>query len=167
MKKISLFSIIMAVVIGIVIVLAFLFPVKKMFQSKNDRLLERGLNDLSYEIRDYYRTNNKLPESLEALNLDNEDAKQIVDKDLVRYKIVATTVTPTTSNTQTGTSTTSSISKTITVKRTEVKYELCTTYAYANNNDYDSRYDNIDEYDTYLSAYSHPAGEVCYKLKTY
>ena len=158
----------MAAIIGIVIVLAFLFPVKKMFQSKNDRLLERGLSDLSYEISDYYRDNKKLPESLESLKIDNDDAEQIVDKGLVRYKVVATTTTPTSSSSQTGTSSsTSSISKTITVRRTEVKYELCTTFAYAKNSDYDSRYGNTDEYETYVSAYSHPAGEVCYKVKTY
>lgn len=157
MKKISLFSIIMASFIGIIIFLAFLFPVKKMFLAKNDRLLEQGLNDLSYEISNYYQKDSKLPESLSALTIDNNEAEKIVQKNLVRYKVESVS-----NSTTTGTSRSS-----VTVKRSEAKYQLCVTYKYSHNTEYASSSSAINDYDSYLSTYSHPAGEVCYKLKTY
>jgi hypothetical protein len=104
-----------------------------------------------------------LPGDLGSLDLSG-DTKKLADDKLVTYKPeTRTTPTP-------ATNTYSSTILNLGQQTTPVYYyQLCVSYKRASSSTYRS-YDSFDAdstgYSTYLSAYQHPAGEVCYKLKT-
>jgi hypothetical protein len=116
--------------------------------TRNDKLIESSINTVSDSISTYASDNNQLPSDLGSLKLTG-DAKKLVTDNLVTYK-----------------------------KDTKASayvdgyktfyYQLCVTYQKASTSEYSSSYysygNNNNEYDSYISAYSHPAGEVCYKV---
>jgi hypothetical protein len=141
----------MIAVSGLFIILGVLGPIANERITKNDRLIENNLYSVNTSINNYIRKNEKLPASLNDIEL-NGDSKILVEKNLVVYK-------PEKSNDQ--------YSNRYSTDKT-VKYQLCVKYTKEKKDTYSSSYDNPDSdgYYDYLSYYGeHPAGEVCYKLK--
>ncbi len=141
----------MIAVSGLFIILGIVGPIANERITKNDRLIENNLYSVNTSIKNYTSKNERLPASLNDLDL-NGDAKVLVEKNLIVYK-------PESSNDQY--SSRYSTSK-------NVKYQLCVKYTKEKKDRYYSSYDNTDSdgYSDYLSySNGHPAGEVCYKLK--
>lgn len=158
------YGIFMVVAVGIIAILGITGPVAYERSTRDDRLVSNELSSLTSSISDYARQNDKLPADLYELNLEDE-TKQVVDKKLISYKPLGKN-TPTNRQNDYSASSPSSLSRLPEVHL----YELCATYAkpskgYNGTKDYDV-YGEEDGYQTYISAYSHPAGRVCYKLKT-
>lgn len=172
-----LYKLIMLVFSIIVIIGAIMGPIAYSQQTKNDRLIENYLNDVSDAVNSYTRKNGKLPDSLNEVTFKG-DAKILIDKKLVVYK-------PNTIK--------SKITKSGTRLYSDNYYQLCVkfvkqspNYNQSSNSDYqydDASYDsdegltnksvgysnNSDTY-SYTSSpsgvYSHPAGEKCYNVRT-
>ena len=87
LKRVTLvYGLFMAVVSVGVTVLAIAGPALHAAQTRDDRLIERGLPQVSESIRSYAQQYNKLPASLSAVESDlTDDAKDLVDRDLVKY----------------------------------------------------------------------------------
>ncbi len=154
------YAIFMAVVIGVVLVIAIAGPIMGEQRTKNDKLVEQNLDTVVSSINDYARDNDELPESLNDLKLRSTAAEQLANKNLIQYK--PNTKPPTTTNASTRTTTT---------KQTTYYYELCADYTEASDDDkYTASSYNKSEDGYYTSVYNltrnHPAGNVCYKLKT-
>lgn len=131
----------------LLLILAVVGPIVQSVASRDDRRIEAGLSGVQRDIETYVVTNNKLPDSLQDVEFSERSSQDIVDDNLVEYKAVGKIETlsyPSTS--------------------ASYRYELCVTYKLANNpNDYSSNRNN--QYQSYLSTYSHDAGRVCYKLE--
>lgn len=145
---ISLISIIM-------VVMGFVGPVADSMRTKNDRLIVDNLSKIANGISEYIIQNGNLPSSLENVSLDGE-AKTIVSKNLVKYINEGESTDGDDDNYFSSRS------------RKSYKYQLCVDYIKSTitsrNN---SSFKEYDDYSEYLNIYSHPDGEVCYKLKAY
>jgi len=159
------FIIFMTVVVGIIAVLGVVGPVAHERATRNDKLITSNLNSLKSQIDSYADKSNKLPDSLNDLELTG-DTKALVEKDLVEY--TPNTQQPATSYTRPYTS---SKTKTETYSRTTYYYQLCVNYAKKFKTRYGNSYarsdsDDGDGYLSYLNVSSnHDAGEKCYKVK--
>ena len=142
----------MVAVALIVIVLGVVGPISYERSTKSDRLISNNLSTLNYAIQDYARDNNALPSNLNDVSVDGE-AKKLVTDSLVEYK----------PNTQESEDSSTS-SRYSTRSSQTFYYQLCVTYKQASGSS--RSYSRTSSYSTYVSAYSHPAGDVCYKLKT-
>lgn len=155
------FTLFMVGVIGVIIILTIVGPVFKERATRDDRLLEASISPVSSAISDYARSNNKLPSSLNEVEL-RDKADEAVKKGLIEYK----------PNTQSASTELDNLrsSRLSTLSRTTYYYQLCVKYkaesaSYSNRSSLSSL-NRSEEYTTYPSTYSHPAGNVCYKLRT-
>jgi hypothetical protein len=155
------YRMIMAALVGIIIILAIVGPVAYERKTRDDKLINSNLTSVSDAIRSYSDKNNKLPENLSQLALKG-DAEKLIEKNLVTYKPITTGTYPSSSAAQDDQGNFSYSSP-------SYRYELCVTYKEESSNyDENDTYDSYSEdgYETYISTYEHPAGNVCYKLKT-
>lgn len=156
----KIFRLGMAVTIGIIIVLGIVGPVARERSLRDDRLLEKNLGSLSNAIDNYASKNDELPDSLSDLSNPEEGVKKLIDKKLVEYK----PETNKSSNTYDrdifggGYNYNSS--------REYFTYELCVTFK-EESPGYSSYSSHDDEFTSYVSGYSHPKGNHCYKKKAY
>lgn len=149
------FSIFMTVSALAVIVLGIIGPVTYERATKTDRLISDNISVLAEKINANARDNEILPASLDSLNLKG-DVKKIVENDLVQY-------TPNTKKPTNRGSDDYRFSQDTSI----YFYTLCVTYTKERNESFAySTYDSTEEYSSYISAYSHPAGKVCYKVRT-
>lgn len=165
------FPIFMAILVGVITIMGILGPVANARLTRNDRLISDNISDVQRGVTDYSTANNKLPDSLSNLKLSG-DAKKLVDDNLVTYKpnskpptsqpdsYSSTYYGNSNSPSGTGASTTTKI----------YYYQLCVNYKKTDGGstyDYgsDSQQPN-NTYQSYISAYTHPEGNVCYNLKT-
>lgn len=164
----------MLLTVGIIALLGLVGPVAKDRATRDDRLIAAEVPNLTSSISDYARTNKKLPADLKTLDLQ-DDAKQLVDRGLVEYKPEANTPPPssTRSNgtTARGLSTSTYNFNSSADSSQTFRYQLCVDYKekQGSNSSYGSSSDSDaddDGYRTYLYVYDHPAGNVCYKMKT-
>ena len=138
------------------LILAIAGPAVKSFGARSDRIIESGLPSISNAIIAYARANDKLPESLGDIKVQNEDSQYLLDKNLVEYKIDE-----------------SSPKNSPFSSETELRYQLCVEYKQAKDNrdvyeeDFvvPSEESTKSSYDSYLSTYRHGAGRQCYKLR--
>ncbi len=149
------YKLFMLITVGLIALLGVVGPVAKERKSRNDKLIVASISTVQSDINKYARANNNLPESLDDLNLDG-DAKKLVEQNLIAYKPQGELYEQYSSSYRQNSAT--------------YKYELCANYKYKSGN-YTSSYDNnssmtSEGYSTSVYPYSHPAGEVCYKLKT-
>lgn len=165
-KKFPLvYGIIMVVATSALLVAAIAGPIVASIATRDDRLIEDGLTNVSYGVTDYIDQKGKLPASLDDLSLTDERSQELVDRKLVEYKPEGK-VTSSTLNTL-------SELKTITLDddyqfntRATFRYQLCVEYKAedkARNRPGYSR--DEDEYSNYLNTYGHGAGRTCYKLQ--
>lgn len=156
------FILLMIFAITVVFSLAIAGPVKRYFDTRDDRLIESHLSDVSVAINKYYAEKQNLPDSLNALSVDPE-VQQLIDSDLVKYEQLGSSgpsLTVIGDVTKLG----NYLDDTYQLPKQYSKYQLCVNYV-AESNIYDSS-EQTDELQTYISTYSYPKGEVCYKLKT-
>ncbi len=142
------FMVFMIIVTMVVVVLAIIGPVSYERSTRDDRLISENISYLQQAIDTYASDNGNLPAQLSDLQTTG-DATKLIKNGLVRY----------TAHTQAATSRSLSYSSGTTKT---FYYEFCVDYKKRSGTSYDSNAD----YTSYISAYSHPAGEVCYKLKT-
>ncbi len=171
------YSIFMVVFVGVIAILGFVGPVAKAHQTKDDKLIESGLSSVTTAVTNYATTNSKLPDNLQTLTLDG-DAKTLVNRNLIRYTANTPPVTQSTNSLQSalqaktnpGVSLNSSSYLNQSQIPTVYYYTFCVTYkkksSFYNTTPNYSNSLQGDGYTTSPDSYSHPAGEVCYKLKT-
>lgn len=159
-----LYRFVMLASVGLIALLGVIGPVAQEISRRDDKLIEASLSDVSRAINSYAAKNKTLPSDLNALSLTG-DEKKLVEKGLVEYKPEG----PVTIGTSRSSTSTYS-SRLNNTSRVEYRYQLCATYKKESRGygKYSSSYDRInrEEYSSYISAYSHPAGEVCYKVST-
>lgn len=149
----------MAAIIGVLVVLAFVGPVAKSVQTKDDRDIANGISYVATAVNDYVEQHSELPKSLSDLRL-NDDAKLIVDKGFVTYKPEGVVEKVSENNEADDSSAAVGVDK-------MHRYQLCVTYKEENKGNGSYGYSRSqDGYEEYLSVYDHPAGEVCYKLQS-
>jgi competence protein ComGC len=155
------FTIFMTLVVGVIAILGIVGPVANERSTRNDRLITSNLSSVKASIDSYANSKNKLPSSLNDLNLSG-DAKKLVDTNQIKYTANSKPVS--TTSTSTGTT-----RKTLTTNTTYY-YELCVNYTKASDKNrystYASSREDSDGYSTYIESYYHDAGEECYKIKT-
>lgn len=164
---------IMLVVVGGVLIASIAGPTAFSISTKQDRLIEKGIGPLAETINSYANQNNRLPDSLESLNLTHEDAKQIVNEKLVTYKPDVKPAESTTSNFVMPASETNPdlVLENILEPQDSVSgkifyYELCVNYKAEKKSAWEST--TNQEYRSYVSGYdSHGAGDYCYKASTF
>lgn len=146
----------------VVLALGVFGPMVKAVSERDDRRIETNLPLVKTSIDSYVEDNNKLPDSLKDVTYKSDDARALVNDGLVRYEKVATPKATDESDLS------SDYSSDIPNYRIEYRYKLCVTYTGSSNDSYDDyNYSSRrDDYEDYLSIYSHPSGEVCYKLST-
>lgn len=153
MRKYAMFFI--SFISAILIILSITGPIVNISQTKNDKLIEDNISTLSSRISSYASSNDRLPDSLNDINNLSENAKKLVTDKLVTYKKEGIYQSSSRYNYS---------------DSTVYKYQLCVNYKKADSKSsaYSSSYlsSNDGDYDSYLSTYGHPAGEVCYKLIT-
>lgn len=161
----NIYRFIMIISVGIIALLGILGPVAHERSTRDDRLIERNLNQVNSAINSYFDKENKLPSNLNQISVTG-DAKNIIERNLVSYK-------PDNSNQYRvkeypSNNLSFSINNAIINRDTSAKYQLCVNYKESSNNKNRSYTVNNgnEEYSYNLSTYDHPAGEVCYKLKT-
>jgi hypothetical protein len=148
------FVILMALISAVICIFGVVGPVADAKLSSNDRLIENNLSFVVDAISSYTSENNKLPNDLKSIKLTG-DAKKIVNDNLATY----------TKNTDPGLIDYESDY----ILPNNYYYQLCVTYKKASTytSDYvESSIGTTDDYSTYASTYSHPAGKTCYKLVT-
>lgn len=144
------FVILMIIVVGGICAFAIFGPVVDARLTRNDRLIESGLPNISTAIDSYAGDHNQLPDTLSALTLTG-DAKKLVTDNLVRYQKDAA---PSTQSSYDYSSYT-------------LFYQLCVSYTKASSTQYpDETSSSSNGYSSYPYTYSHPAGDKCYKLET-
>jgi hypothetical protein len=155
------FPVLMSIVVIVFIVLGFVGPAASARLVRDDNDIANNISSVSQGVNDYVSSNNRLPSSLSQLNLSGT-ARSIVDRQLVTYKALPS---------PTAAERLKDLSESGTTKdslegQQEYRYQLCTTYK-KESSYYSSDYnDNREEYVFTPFASSHPAGKVCYKLKS-
>lgn len=145
----------------IILTLGILGPMLKAVSQRDDRRIETNLPLVQSSISTYVDDNGKLPNSLKDVTYSSSEARSLVDDGLVRYQKVASATQKTTQAEDL------LINPDYPTSSSGYRYKLCVTYTGSSNkSDYNSySLSQRDEYQDYLSIYSHPAGEVCYKLE--
>jgi hypothetical protein len=144
------FIILMILIIGAICAFGIFGPTIEARLTRNDKLIESNLEIIGEAVNSYATKNSHLPDSLSSITLLN-DAKKLVTDNLVTYKKDSAPTLATNEYSET------------------FYYQLCVTYKkekvdqYANTSEYSN---GVDDYSDYVSAYYHPSGYYCYKLKT-
>ncbi len=144
------FIILMIIGVGTIIILGIFGPIAEAQVTRDDRLIESGLDYVNNGVQNYVSHNNKLPASLSDISV-TDDAKTLVDRNLVTIK----------NDGKVSELDDNGYSEDV------YRYQLCVIYKKASSNERTNYYaeDGSDEYSTYLPTYTHPAGNKCYKLK--
>lgn len=154
------FKFIMAFFIGLFLVLAFIGPVAKSITTKDDRAIESNLPLIGFAIERYVSENDNLPASLADISLSEPEAKKLIEQGLVQYKPEPGAIEKQLPR----------VGGDNKLTNYEYRYQLCATYKVASKKSgsgyYNPPKDDNSEYQEYLAATPHAAGEVCYKLKT-
>lgn len=157
LKITKIYPITMIIIMGVLLVAAFIGPVADSNRTKQDREITSSLSDVSRAINEYTSEKKKLPENLNDVELKGI-AKSIADRELVEYKPEGIQAVKVEQNY--GDVTASPF-------QNYFRYQLCVTYKEKDRNDvYSSlQFSQNNEYSEYLSTYGHPAGSVCYKMQ--
>jgi type II secretory pathway pseudopilin PulG len=139
-------------------------PTMSSITRRDDRRIEQHLRAVESAIDQYAQENKKLPDNLSQLTFNSSrenGAKELVDDGLVRYKNEGLAPEPDPAA--------PSYRRISLIKK--YRYQLCVTYKQVSSKsrrdyaDYSYTIDGSGGYSSSLSTYSHPAGEVCYKLQ--
>ena len=161
-SAVMLITIVLGSVSIILLVLASIGPVSRLASSKDDQLVADNIGNLSNYVQDYAKDKSKLPKDLSVLEISQSDSeiKKLIEDDLVEYK--PNTKPAYSEEYLNGRDSTKQSYSTRFNQEKIYYYELCVKYKYEKGDDYNRK----QEYEPYLSVYSHPAGKVCYKQTT-
>ena len=159
------YTIAMVVVVGVITVLGFVGPVASARLIRDDKLIEQNLPNLSQSINNYAQANKGLPQSLNQLQLTG-DTHQLTIRDLVKY---TANTKPALENSANSSRPDPSIYPPQQQGEKQFLYSLCVSYKMAKLSDSSYPKPIIEDspnagYTQYIVSYSHPAGNVCYKL---
>lgn len=164
-----IYPFIMLVIVSTFIVLGFVGPVAQARLAKDDKAIVASLSDIHNKVSDATETNKQLPVSLGDLKLTKEE-RDLVDRKLIVYKPEQVEVKQSSGYTDSDTAAGVSLRQSESTERV-YKYQLCTTYKTAKGDENlgiePYRSSRNDGYESYLSVYFHPVGNVCYKLIAY
>lgn len=150
------YTIFMVLVVGVFIALGVVGPLAQARLTKDDRRIETNLSVISSAVERYTQDKKALPTNLSQIDLSGSpDAGALISDNLVTYRPEGSVK-----------STNTFRQDRATAPDTDYRYQLCVTYKKASADRYASSYNSGEEYDSYPSVGNHPAGEVCYKLKT-
>ncbi len=161
---------IMLATVGVLAIVGIVGPAAQARLTRDDRLISDNISTVSSQISTYADNNQKLPESLEALNLSG-DAGELIDRRLVVFEPKGKVVTSDPSLSSDTNLRSSSVVDQYRVD-THWRYQLCVNYKKDQTSRYgsysysDSVNADSEGYGTYVTADQHPAGRVCYKLRT-
>ncbi|HUC96677.1 MAG TPA: hypothetical protein VMR16_03380 [Candidatus Saccharimonadales bacterium] len=158
------FIIVMVIAAGVISAYGITGPIADAQLTRNDKLIETNLPTVGDAVNTYATDNNRLPDSLNNLQLSG-DAKQLVTDNLVTYQKNTSLGSPVDTSTK------------------NFYYQLCVVYKKANTsqdatpdyttNSSSSSYSEASsitdtgDYSYEASTIPHPAGAKCYKLMTY
>ncbi|NCU40636.1 hypothetical protein EOL73_02665 [Candidatus Saccharibacteria bacterium] len=145
----------------IMLITSLVGPIAFSINTKQDRLIETSLNSIVESINQYVDKNNKLPDSLSSISLNNKDAETVIAEELIKFK---PNIKPAENIRQ---NISAYLSENTTVKNDQKTffYEICTTYIAEKKVSWNDI--SPEEYPNYISPYSaHPKGDYCYKLST-
>lgn len=169
LKRVTLvYGLFMAIVSVAVTSLAIAGPALHAAQTRDDRLIERGLPLLSETIRSHAAKSEALPESLSAIREEaTGDARMLIDRNLVEYTPGKKSNAADLSLAQPDPS---ELKPIVPGPQPDVfNYQLCVTYTAKKGSGGSTEpqplYYKMDG-DISPDTYSHPAGRVCYKLVT-
>ena len=150
------YTIFMVLVVGVFIALGVVGPLAQARLTKDDRRIETNLSVISSAVERYTQDKKALPTNLSQIDVSGSpDAGALISDNLVTYKPEGSVKSINTFRQDRATA-----------SDTDYRYQLCVTYKKASADRYASSYNSGEEYDSYPSVGNHPAGEVCYKLKT-
>jgi hypothetical protein len=137
----------------IAIVLAVAGPLQYKNDTKNDRLITGQIDQITAGISTSASQNRKLPSSLSDISV-SKDAQKLINLNLLQY--TPNTKEPQSNNSYDTYGSANYSSKTL-------FYTLCATYKRANSPD-----SSVQDsgYSSYVNAFAHPEGKVCYKIST-
>lgn len=157
-----LFGLFMAVITIVVTAMGIAGPALQTSRTRDDRLIESNLGQVSSAIRAYTLKNDKLPVSLEDIADDLKgDAKTLIQRELVEYRPGSQVSDAKSLNISSSRS-----APLVPANQTSFNYELCVTYKAEKGSQYDSTGDYETRADTSPDTYRHEAGRVCYDLVT-
>jgi hypothetical protein len=145
----TLLIVLMPLLLTMVSVIIFIGPLQREKATRNDRLIETNLYEITNTINNYARKNDRLPDTLQDLEFNGE-AQSLVSTNQVVY--TPNTLPPTEPE----------YASRYSPSRKSFYYSLCVTFTHKSQYQYNDR----NEYETYIFPYSHDAGEKCYKVKT-
>lgn len=141
--------VVMGVLVGGFIIAGFVGPVAVARLTQDDRELETNIELVATEINAKTRDAGQLPKSLDEVEL-NDKQKDLVNKGLLSYVLEGAP-----ERSYEGTSD----------DKPKPRYQLCATFK-RQSPYYSPEYDRGSrEYSSYVSASTHAAGKVCYKLE--
>lgn len=151
------YTIFMVLVVGAFIALGVVGPLAQARLTKDDRRIETNLSVISSAVERYTQDKKALPTNLSQIDLSGSpDAGALISDNLVTYKPEGSVK-----------STNTFRQDRATASDTDYRYQLCVTYMKASGTGSPRTYsDDNSGYQEYLYIEGHPAGEVCYKLKT-
>lgn len=165
----KIYPFIMLTIIGVFIVLGFVGPVAQARLAKDDKAVVTALGSIHHKVSAATEDNKQLPAKLDQLEL-TEKERDLVKRRLIVYKPGTVEVKKDSSYLR-NSSAVEGVSNLENTQERIYKYQLCATYKTAKG----SRSVGVEPYrsptnggyESYLSVYFHPAGEVCYKLIAY
>ncbi|OGL24112.1 hypothetical protein A2791_04400 [Candidatus Saccharibacteria bacterium RIFCSPHIGHO2_01_FULL_46_30] len=151
------YTIFMVLVVGVFIALGVVGPLAQARLTKDDRRIETNLSVISSAVERYTQDKKALPTNLSQIDVSGSpDAGALISDNLVTYKPEGSVK-----------STNTFRQDRATASDTDYRYQLCVTYMKASGTGSPRTYsDDNSGYQEYLYIEGHPAGEVCYKLKT-
>lgn len=138
--------IVLIVIPAILLIFSISGPLVRQVQTKQDRLIEASISDINYAIEQYSSINHRLPQNLTDLTFTSGSlAAEAIKQNLIDYH-------PGTRQQD----------------KDNYFYQLCTTYRFARNSQGEPEITlkSDDNYLPYPDTYTHPKGDVCYKLYT-
>lgn len=164
--RIVAWSALLAITIGMLIS-GIAGPTAFSISTRQDRLIENSIGQIAESINIYANNNSKLPDSLETLQINGDDAKKVISNKLVSYK---PNVKPSeTINTSSSVAypDAKDLSGLLLPQNSQKRffYELCVNYKAEKKFGWTSPM--TDEYPNYISGYdAHGKGDYCYKVST-
>lgn len=154
-KNGRVFSVLMTLIVGGLVVLAFVGPFAQSPVAREDRVVADAVMGLPASVNEYVRENGRLPQALSDMTFSEATVRSVIDKGLITY--TPRDVVSSTEYSGSGRGT-----------YNDYRYELCATYVSESRSHSISSDQSLlkdAEYQKDLWINEHPAGKVCYKLK--
>lgn len=158
----TIFLVVTTALIAIICVASFVGPVASKKLIQYDEKLNTALNSVVDSVSSYADRNKQLPDSLTELDITDDESAKVVNQGLISYQQKGESVLKSSQS---------------------FYYQLCVTYKRSTINSRTTSLNTVvakankakaaayqlsvddEDYETYISTYSHPAGRHCYNMK--